>query len=89
MAQTTHGSAPGIAGPNTANSYAMIMSGQMLFEWFGRKHDSDAAKKEPAIIENAVSRVMTEKIDLPGDLGGIVKTTEMGDAVVDAIARNS
>ena len=41
MAQATHGSAPDIAGKNIANPYAMIMSGQMLLEWLGRK------KKEP------------------------------------------
>ena len=38
MAQATHGSAPDIAGKNIANPYAMIMSGQMLMEWLGRKH---------------------------------------------------
>lgn len=89
MAQATHGSAPDIAGRNIANPYAMIMSGQMLFEWLGRKHNSDAAKKAAMLIENAVNRVMTDKIDLTGDLGGVAKTTEMGDAIANAIARNT
>src|SRR4029079_30255 len=43
MAQATHGSAPDIAGKNIANPYAMIMSGQMLFEWLGRKRSEPRA----------------------------------------------
>ena len=43
MAQATHGSAPDIAGKNIANPYAMIMSGQMLFEWLGRKKSEPKA----------------------------------------------
>ncbi len=43
MAQATHGSAPDIAGRNIANPYAMIMSGQMLLAWLGRKHNEPKA----------------------------------------------
>ena len=43
MAQATHGSAPDIAGRNIANPYAMIMSGQMLLAWLGRKHGEPKA----------------------------------------------
>src|SRR4029079_15757469 len=38
MAQATHGSAPDITGRNIANPYAMIVSGQMLFEWLRPPH---------------------------------------------------
>ena len=43
MAQATHGSAPDIYGRNIANPYAMIMSGQMLLGWLGRKHNEPRA----------------------------------------------
>ena len=43
MSQATHGSAPDIAGKNIANPYALIMSGQMLFEWLGRKRNEPKA----------------------------------------------
>src|SRR5918993_3532636 len=43
MAQATHGSAPDIAGKNIANPYAMIMSGQMLFEGLGRQRSEPRA----------------------------------------------
>src|SRR5712672_3397266 len=43
MAQATHGSAPDISGRNIANPYAMIISGQMLLGWLGRKHGEPKA----------------------------------------------
>jgi len=47
MAQATHGSAPDIAGRNIANPYAMIMSGQMLLAWLGRKRNEPKASAAP------------------------------------------
>src|SRR6266403_5146452 len=44
MAQATHGSAPDIAGRSIANPYAMIMSGQMLLAWLGRKRNEPKAR---------------------------------------------
>lgn len=85
MAQATHGSAPDIAGKNIANPYAMIMSGQMLLDWLGRKHNSPQALQAAALIEKAVDTVMRERKFLTGDLGGTAKTSEMGDAIVRAM----
>ncbi|MGF6767767.1 3-isopropylmalate dehydrogenase [Paraburkholderia sp. GAS199] len=85
MAQATHGSAPDIAGRNIANPYAMIMSGQMLFEWLGRRHNAEAALSAAARINAAMKKIMHEKHALTPDLGGTSSTTEMGAAVVEAI----
>ena len=60
MAQATHGSAPDIAGRNIANPYAMIMSGQMLLEWLGRKRNDPKATQAARLIEKAVERVIAE-----------------------------
>jgi 3-isopropylmalate dehydrogenase len=88
MAQATHGSAPDIAGRGIANPYAMVMSGQMLLDWLGRKHDVAKAREAAVLIEKAVSTVMREKRSLTADLGGTSKTHEMGDAIVRAIGQN-
>ncbi|WP_123386069.1 isocitrate/isopropylmalate dehydrogenase family protein [Paraburkholderia sp.] len=88
MAQATHGSAPDIAGRGIANPYAMVMSGQMLLDWLGRKHDVAKASEAAVLIEKAVSTVMREKRSLTADLGGTSKTHEMGDAIVQAIGQN-
>ena len=81
MAQATHGSAPDIAGQNRANPYAMIMSGQMLLGWLGRKHKEPKASKAADLIQGAVTKVIAEAKDLTRDLGGTATTVAMGDAI--------
>jgi len=85
MAQATHGSAPDIAGKGIANPYAMIMSGQMLFEWLGRKRNDARALDAARRIAAAVERVIAEQRQLTSDLGGKAGTQGMGDAVVAAL----
>ncbi|HET9904733.1 MAG TPA: isocitrate/isopropylmalate family dehydrogenase [Xanthobacteraceae bacterium] len=86
MAQATHGSAPDIAGRNIANPYAMIMSGQMLLAWLGRKHKEPKATEAAARIEAAVEKVIAEGKHLTRDLGGSASTQQMGDAIANTIA---
>ena len=85
MAQATHGSAPDIAGRNLANPYAMIMSGQMLFEWLGRKKSEPKATRAAQLITAAVDKIIAEEKHLTADLGGKASTSEMGDAVAAAV----
>src|SRR5213595_3478650 len=70
MAQATHGSAPDIAGRNIANPYAMIMSGQMLLAWLGRKHGEPKATAAATRIQAAVNIIIAERKQLTRDLGG-------------------
>jgi len=85
MAQATHGSAPDIAGRNIANPYAMIVSGQMLLGWLGRKHKEPRAVEAAERIETAVAKVIADAKTLTPDLGGKASTTQMGDAIATAI----
>jgi 3-isopropylmalate dehydrogenase len=85
MAQATHGSAPDIAGRNIANPYAMIMSGQMLLGWLGRKHVEPKAVEAAERMDAAMSKVIAEAKTLTPDLGGKASTTQMGDAVAAAV----
>lgn len=85
MAQATHGSAPDIAGRDIANPYAMIMSGQMLLAWLGRRKAEPRAIAAAGLIEDAVGRVIAEGRTLTPDLGGTASTRAMGDAVAAAI----
>ena len=78
MAQATHGSAPDIAGRNAANPYAMIMSGQMLLQWLGRKHGEPKAVAAAERIRTAVDKVIADAKCLTGDLGGNAGTTADG-----------
>ena len=85
MAQATHGSAPDIAGRSIANPYAMIMSGQMLLGWLGRKHVEPKAVEAAERIDAAMAKVIAEARVLTPDLGGSASTTQMGDAVAAAV----
>ena len=85
MAQATHGSAPDIAGRNIANPYAMIISGQMLLGWLGRKHNEQKAIAASDAILRAVRKVIADGKHLTRDLGGTASTTEMGDAIAAAV----
>src|ERR1700733_5154402 len=77
MAQATHGSAPDIAGKNIANPYAMIMSGQMLLGWLGRKHGEPKAIAAAARIQAAVDATVVAGDNLTRDLGGKASTRDM------------
>lgn len=86
MAQSTHGSAPDIAGKGLANPYAMIASGKMLLEWLGAKHDEERLVSAARRIESAVERTIAEGRYLTPDLGGNASTEEMGAAIAKACA---
>jgi len=86
MAQATHGSAPDIAGRNIANPYAMIMSGQMLLAWLGRKHNESRAVLVAERIRKAVDAVIEKGDCLTPDLGGRAGTSDFGHAVAEAVS---
>ncbi|KZP07727.1 Isocitrate/Isopropylmalate dehydrogenase-like protein [Athelia psychrophila] len=79
-----HGSAPDIAGQGIANPIGTILSAAMLLRY------SLGLEKEACAVEQAVRKVLDDA-DLGGhglrtaDLGGQVKTTEMGDKIVEVL----
>jgi 3-isopropylmalate dehydrogenase len=85
MAQATHGSAPDIAGRSIANPYAMIMSGQMLLAWLGRKHAEPKATAAADKIQAAVDKIVIDRKHVTRDLGGNASTQEMGNAIAEAV----
>jgi 3-isopropylmalate dehydrogenase len=85
MAQATHGSAPDIAGRNIANPYAMIMSGQMLLGWLGRKRNDERAATASQKMLAAVDKIVSEGKRVTRDLGGKASTQDMGNAIAEAV----
>jgi tartrate dehydrogenase/decarboxylase/D-malate dehydrogenase len=83
--EPVHGSAPDIYGRNIANPYAMIMSGQMLMGWLGRKHKDAKATAAAELMQKAVTKVIGDGKTLTPDLGGKASTTGMGDAIAAAL----
>ena len=84
MAQATHGSAPGIAGQDTANPAAMILSSAMLLHWLATRHDDAALTDAATRMEDAVAATLRSGT-ATADLGGSAGTSAFADAVVGAV----
>lgn len=78
MFEPVHGSAPNIAGQGIANPIGAIWSASLMLEWLGEVKGS-------LLIFEAMKRVLKEGQVRTPDLGGSSLTTEVGDAVVEAI----
>ncbi|MBD3305609.1 isocitrate/isopropylmalate dehydrogenase family protein [candidate division KSB3 bacterium] len=79
--QPAHGTAPTIAGKGIANPLAMILSGSMMLEWLGIRHDDRTALDAAKRINAAVKAVLAKEKLLPQDVGGTAGTKALGDAV--------
>jgi tartrate dehydrogenase/decarboxylase/D-malate dehydrogenase len=78
--EPVHGSAPDIAGKNIANPLAAILASAMMLEHLGV---SEAAQA----INYAVAAVLKEGKVRTLDLGGESGTSEVADAVVEALGK--
>ncbi|HDN62610.1 MAG TPA: hypothetical protein ENF56_01455, partial [Candidatus Bathyarchaeota archaeon] len=79
-----HGSAPSRAGKQTANPTSMILSSKMMLEWLGEKYGEPKCIKAAETVEKALISVIEKKLTVP-DLGGSLKTFEMGEAIAEEI----
>ena len=76
--EPTHGSAPKYAGLNRVNPIAAILAGQMMLRWLGEK-------PKAAAIKGAVAQVIREGRVRTYDMGGNASTTNMAEAICDAL----
>jgi 3-isopropylmalate dehydrogenase len=84
MYEPIHGSAPDIAGQNMANPLATILSVAMMLRYSINQPQFATA------IENAVSQVLRDGLrtkDIQQEGKETVSTSEMGDAVVEALSQ--
>jgi 3-isopropylmalate dehydrogenase len=83
--QPCHGTAPDIAGQGKANPTAMFLSGAMMLDWLGIRHQSDSARRAAGLIEAAVSKAYLEGKLKPHELGGADGTVAIASAVRKAM----
>ena len=76
--EAVHGSAPDLAGKNTANPTALILTSALMLDYLGEK---DKGK----ILRKAVFRVIKEGIYVTPDLLGSASTLGMAEEVVKYI----
>ncbi len=84
--EPVHGSAPDIYGQNIANPIAMIWSGAMMLDFFGELEGCEAYKIAHDQILAAIEQVLAVG-PYGRDMGGVASTQEIGDAVVEALAK--
>jgi 3-isopropylmalate dehydrogenase len=77
--EPVHGSAPNIAGKGIANPMGSILAVAMLFEYLGWEAEAVA-------IDKAVRAALSAR-KTPAELGGNLRTHEVGDWVADAVAK--
>ena len=78
--EAVHGSAPKYKGQNKVNPTALILSAKLMLDHLG---EEGAAFR----LEKAVSSVIAEKKHVTYDLGGVVGTREMGEAIIEKLKR--
>jgi 3-isopropylmalate dehydrogenase len=81
VAQAQHGSAPDIAGKETANPTSLILSAAMLLEWIAARHGNSALAAAARNIDAAVDATLKDPATRTCDLGGKIGTREFAKAV--------
>ncbi|UCG71216.1 MAG: isocitrate/isopropylmalate dehydrogenase family protein [Thermoplasmata archaeon] len=81
MFEPVHGSSPKLAGKDTVNPIAMILSVHMMLEWLGMNKKDDNLINASKGIESAVTKVLLDGKTLTYDLGGNAKCSEVGNVI--------
>lgn len=79
--EPVHGTAPDIAGKGIANPTSAMKALAMMLDYLGARHGDEVLASSAAAIEDAVRRVIEERIALTPDLGGSATTNEFAAAV--------
>jgi 3-isopropylmalate dehydrogenase len=80
MFEPVHGSAPDIAGTGAANPLAAVFSASMLLQYIGEPRGAEL------IHESALNYLRASgKNHLPIELGGRLKTQEVGDMIAEVM----
>jgi len=87
LAEPVHGSAPKRAGQDQANPSALILSGELMFDYMGWKDAADLVRD--AVEETISSGVVTYDFARNLDDAEKVSTTEFADEVVQNIEKLS
>ncbi|MET0961407.1 MAG: isocitrate/isopropylmalate family dehydrogenase [Noviherbaspirillum sp.] len=79
MAQASHGSAPDIAGRNSANPFSLMLSAGMLLAWHGQRSGEASFVAAAAAIERGAAAAIADG-EITKDAGGRLGTRETGTA---------
>ncbi|WMS43662.1 isocitrate/isopropylmalate family dehydrogenase [Acuticoccus sp. MNP-M23] len=83
--QPAHGTAPDIMGTGKANPTAAILSGGLMLDWLGTRHQLPALLDAGHIIERAVDAAFATGRLRTAELGGTSGIREVTDGVLAAV----
>jgi 3-isopropylmalate dehydrogenase len=89
MAQAQHGSAPDIAGSDTANPAALIGSVALLFDWIGRRSGRDDFRAAARAITEALDDALADPEVRTPDHAGSGSTSGMAKAISQSVAEEA
>jgi 3-isopropylmalate dehydrogenase len=81
VAQAQHGSAPDLAGKDSANPASLIGSVAMLLAWLGERRHDEALSRAAVAIEAALEQTIATPAWRTADLGGPLGTKAFGERV--------
>ena len=84
-AQAQHGSAPDLAGRNSANPTSLILSAAMMLTWFAERRARPEHGQAATAIEAAVETCLGDPARRTADLGGRLGCDAFGAAVKAAL----
>ncbi len=87
--QPCHGSAPDIAGKGLANPTAMFLSGAMMLEWIGQRHQDLAITEAAHLIRKAVDHAFAQGQLITTELGGDAGTEAVTNAVMGSLSKQA
>ena len=85
MAQAQHGSAPDIAGQNTANPVSLILSTSMLLNWLGERRKIKDLIFASSLMDKSVTKLFENKYNLTKDLGGTASTEKTTENLINIL----
>lgn len=83
--QSSHGSAPDIAGRGVANPVATILSGAEMLDWLGQRGGLTELQAVAERIRKAVGSVVREGTATTPDIGGPAGTAQCTAAVIESL----
>ncbi len=84
--EPVHGCAPDIAGKQIANPCSLILASAMMLQWLGERHKDDKCLTAAKAVDSGVAQALSRGF-LTRDLGGNLRTQDMGIAVAKEVSR--
>ncbi|MAH83255.1 MAG: 3-isopropylmalate dehydrogenase [Rhodospirillaceae bacterium TMED8] len=89
ISQAAHGSAPDIAGHDSANPTAHMLSAQMLLQWIAMRREDNQLGNAAMVMEQAINSALRNPDTQTQDVNGPLGTRAFGTVVAEIIKNSN